>query len=350
MKILIDIGHPAHFHYFRNFIRIMREKGHEFIITARDKDITHVLLQKYNINYINRGKGENGSLGKLVYLIKGTFIIYRIARRNKIDFFLSFASPYASFASFLLKKPGIVLDDTEHNRFNHIIYKTFSNNSLHPIDFKKKFGNKQLFFDGTMENAYLFDKEFKIESQDYIVKKILIRFVSWNATHDKNQSGFTNPEKEELVTKLLEKGDVYISSESPLPINLEKYKLKLEPHLFHDFLLDLDLYVGESGSIATEAAFLGIPSIVFNSASNNFGVFSRFQNLGLLYIAKDGRDAIETAEKFISQNSKDKLIKIASDYRKSIIDLNALLVWFVENYPESREIMKENPDYQYNFK
>ncbi len=32
------------------------------------------------------------------------------------------------------------------------------------------------------------------------------------------------------------------------------------------------------------------------------------------------------------------------------IDVTAFLVWFVENYPNSAKVMKENPDYQFNFK
>jgi len=32
------------------------------------------------------------------------------------------------------------------------------------------------------------------------------------------------------------------------------------------------------------------------------------------------------------------------------IDVTAFLVWFVEYYPKSAKIMKENPDYQYNFR
>ena len=31
MRILIDIGHPAHVHYFRNFVRAMEERGHHCI-------------------------------------------------------------------------------------------------------------------------------------------------------------------------------------------------------------------------------------------------------------------------------------------------------------------------------
>jgi hypothetical protein len=35
---------------------------------------------------------------------------------------------------------------------------------------------------------------------------------------------------------------------------------------------------------------------------------------------------------------------------KDKIDYTAFLIWFIENYPKSASIMKENPDYQYRFK
>ena len=57
MKIFIDIGHPAHVHYFRNFIKIMEKNGHHFLILARDKEITQELLNHYKIPYVSRGKG-----------------------------------------------------------------------------------------------------------------------------------------------------------------------------------------------------------------------------------------------------------------------------------------------------
>ena len=33
-----------------------------------------------------------------------------------------------------------------------------------------------------------------------------------------------------------------------------------------------------------------------------------------------------------------------------VIDVSAFFTWFVENYPQSREIMKNNPLYQFRFK
>ena len=44
MKILIDINHPAHVHYFKNFIKIMEKKGHEFLIISRNKEINGLKL------------------------------------------------------------------------------------------------------------------------------------------------------------------------------------------------------------------------------------------------------------------------------------------------------------------
>jgi predicted glycosyltransferase len=40
MRILIDVLHPAHVHFFRNFHTEMEERGHELCITARSKDRT----------------------------------------------------------------------------------------------------------------------------------------------------------------------------------------------------------------------------------------------------------------------------------------------------------------------
>src|SRR5690625_3269007 len=95
-KILIDIGHPAHVHYFKNFIKIMECRGHEFLLTARDKEVTHKLLNSYKINFTTRGTGKKGIIGKAAYLIYGTKPLYYLAQKFKPDLFLSVASPYAA--------------------------------------------------------------------------------------------------------------------------------------------------------------------------------------------------------------------------------------------------------------
>ena len=50
MRVLIDIGHPAHVHFFRRPIEILREHGHEILITSRLKEIAGDLLDAYGMD------------------------------------------------------------------------------------------------------------------------------------------------------------------------------------------------------------------------------------------------------------------------------------------------------------
>ena len=49
MRIIINIGHPGHVHFYRNAILALEERGHEVLVTARAKDITYKLLGIYDI-------------------------------------------------------------------------------------------------------------------------------------------------------------------------------------------------------------------------------------------------------------------------------------------------------------
>ena len=160
MRILIDIGHPAHVHYFKNFIWEMKSKGHEFLITAREKDITHQLLNKYNMEFISRGKGKKGFLGKLIYMLQADFKLFRIARRFNPDTFISCASPYAAHSAKLLKVQNITLDDTDIANLSHIMYVPFTDCIISPKGFKKNFGKKHILIDSTFDLFYLHPKYF----------------------------------------------------------------------------------------------------------------------------------------------------------------------------------------------
>ena len=58
MKFLFDVGHPAHVHYFKNLIKLLKKNGNQVLIVAREKDVTHRLLRNYRIPYLSRGKGS----------------------------------------------------------------------------------------------------------------------------------------------------------------------------------------------------------------------------------------------------------------------------------------------------
>jgi len=358
MKILIDIGHPAHVHYFRNFIKIMKRNGHEFRIIARDKEIVHYLLSKYNLIYFSRGKGSKSFIGKILYLLKGDFILLKNTFNYKPDVVLSFASPYAAHASKLLNIPHITLDDTEHAKFGQMLYVPFSKVILTPKNFRKNFGEKQIYFNGNMDLTYLHKNYFKPDPEvlsnlalEKNEKLIFIRFVAWEANHDIGYNKLNLNEKIKLVEELSHYGKIIISSESKLPEKLDKYKTNFPLEKVHSLLYYTDIFIGDSTSMATEAAILGTPAICINEAATQFGVFEDYIKFNLIELLTNSNKVIERTKTLLNlPNNISFFSERLKNFLNNKIDVTAFMVWFVENYPDSFTTMKENPDYQYNFK
>jgi len=353
MKILIDIGHPAHVHYFRNLIRIMSENGHKFKITARDKEIVHALLEKYKIPYSNRGKGGKSFIGKLLYLFKGDFNLYKVAHKFKPDLFLSFASPYAAHVSKVFGKPHIAFDDTEHAKYGQLMYVPFTDVIFSPKSYKKDFGDKHIKFDATTELFYLHPNYFKPQNNIFELlglksgeKYIIMRFVSWNASHDKGQNGLTLKNKIEAVKVLSKHCKIFISSEEPLPAELEKYSLKIPFDRIHDVLYYAELFFGESGTMSSEAAILGTTAINISTSATLVGAFDDFIALKLLHVIPDNLRAITKAEEIVRKSDQKQISREkANNLAHSKIDLTSFLVWFLENYPSSIKNFRENQRY-----
>jgi predicted glycosyltransferase len=96
-------------------------------------------------------------------------------------------------------------------------------------------------------------------------KYTIVRFVSWGASHDRGQKGITLEFGRQLVGRLSEYGQVFISAEGALPAEFEPYRLRLPAHRMHDALAFAHLYIGEGATMASEAAILGTPAIYINS-------------------------------------------------------------------------------------
>ena len=356
MRIFIDIGHPAHVHYFRNFIKIMEGKGHKFFISARDKEVTYTLLNHYEIDYISRGKGRNGLIGKLFYLIEADYKLFKLARKFKPDLSLSFGSAYAAQVSKLLGIPHVAFDDTEHAKLEHLMYAPFTKCILTPHSFKKDFGGKHIKFAGSMDMAYLHPKYFESNIQ-YLEKLqlknkkyFLLRFVNWGASHDLGQSGFSVEGKEKIIYLLTQYGEVIISSEGNLPNEFRKYLYKGDPYQMHTILQYASLFISESGSMATEAAILGTPSIMVNTSAKYFGVFEYLSKFGNLFFFDKENQAIEKIKHLLTSNNlRNNSVENAREYIRQSINLTDFMVWFIENYPQSFGVMKKDPDYQNNF-
>lgn len=342
MKILIDIGHPAHVHYFKNFIWIMQEKGHTVDIVARDKEVTLSLLDHYQFPYQSRGSGKKGLLGKLGYILQADILLFRKALKQKPDVFLSAGSPYAAHVAWFLRKPHIAIDDTDHNFFQQTMYVPFTKVILTPKVFQKDFGSKHIRFDGFLELAALHPNTIKPEPENPRKKinilnnsrYVVLRFVSWDATHDVGLNGLSLADKYTLVQELSRYAKVIISSEAALPEDLEKYSFSVHPALMHEVLQGACLLVSESLTMAAEASFLGTPAICISTAKA--GTLDEQVHLGLIELYRTTTGVIERAVELAKDIEYKTLFKSKSkEIITSKIDLTAFMVWFVENFPNS---------------
>ena len=357
MKILIDIGHPGHVHLFKNLINKMTKDGHEFYITARDKEVAISLLNNYNFKYYNRGKGYNGFLGKAFGMLIIDFKIWIQALKFKPDILIGgVGNLYIAQVAKLLRKPSIIFDDTEHAILELAFVKKLATCIITPDVFQTDLGKKQIKYAGYHELAYLHPKYFTPDLKvhellgiDANQKYVILRFVSWNASHDSGQSGFINEDKIKLVNELSKIVKVFISAEGKIPAVIEKHQIKIAPEKMHDVIAGAELFVGEGATMASEAVCIGTPAIYVNSLSVCYCTDQ--EKYGLLFHFKNSNGAIEKAisllgEKKLKQDLEEKHVKLL----ETKIDVTAFMIWFIENFPMSEEIMKENPHYQYNFK
>lgn len=338
MKVLFDISHPAHVHLFKHTITELQSECHKILVLSRNKDITLNLLDHYGIDHIPLSSMGSRKYSLISEWTKREIRTIRFAFSFQPDVVLSITSPPPAHAAWVSGCPNIVFNDSEPTRLAAKLTHPFSDRICTPANFNADYGAKHERYDGYHELAYLHPNRFQpnpkalekygINSNDVFS---VVRFVSWGAHHDVGQRGFSMQAKRELVSVLSDYGDVYITSESPLPSEFEEYRLPIPPHLIHDFLYYANLYVGDSQTMATEAAILGTPSVRSNTFAGE-GDMSNFVELEseyeLLYSRSDESEAIEIVGELIAdsgvktrwQQKRDRLINDKIDVTDYILE------------------------------
>jgi len=338
MRIIVDIGHPAHVHLFRNFIKIMEQRGHIILATIRNKENVKKLLDNYKIRYLSLGNHKKTLIGKIKTLYGYNRKLYQISKRFRPDIFLSHGSMYAAHVSTLIDRPHISFEDTEHSTEQIVLYKYFTDTILTSFAFQKNLGKRQIRYKGYHELAYLHPEIYKPNKKIYKTlgisskeKYVILRFISWQATHDLGQKGLTLDMKREIVKSLSKYAKFIISSESSLPPDLELYRATFSPEKMHDALSFASLYIGEGATMASECAVLGTPAIYVNSL--NLGYIEEQINYGLIIKSNSISEIIETAKIWLNNDN----LEGEFESKRNIMlqkknNLTDYLVDFVTNY------------------
>lgn len=361
MRYLFDIGHPAEFHYFKLVIRNLEKKGHQVLVTARDKDVTLELLKKSGLEFICTGRNIPSRLGKMFTLFRNDYHIYKAIKKFKPDLIVNFFSPFAAQTGWLTGIPVLGFHDTEIAGISIKLAQPFTDMVVVPECYTRILPEKKLIrFKGYFELCHLHPNYFisdpsvrDILGIDKNEKFVLIRFVSHRAIHDMGLKGLSLEMKRKAVNEFSKIARVFISSEEKLPEDLEKFRIKIAPDKMHDVLFYASLCYGESATMSAESAVLGTPAIFLDEKGrgythdleNKYGLVANYS-----LSKEDQESSIEKGIEWIKNHDhrhwQKKQEKLFGDH----IDVTAFMSWLIEQYPESVAIMKRDPDYQFRFK
>lgn len=357
MNLLVDFGHPAHFHFFKNMIKNLERNGDHVQITARDKDVLIQLLNSSNLDYSVVGGHERGILAKSVNMLRRDLGILRIARKENSELFIGLHNPYTAHVSRLTGKSSITFTDTENVGLASTLTFPFTDVICTPQCFREKIDErKHVRFNGYKELAYLHPKYFKPDPSvleelglDRKSKFSVLRFISWSASHDTSLRGMAKGSEAQFIEKLKNYGEILVTSERKLDKELEKYRAKVHPSKMHSLLSYSQLYIGEGGTMAAEAAVLGTPSIHIEAVETGLASGERSGNFlelrdryKLLYMFPDSASALRKASQILEmKNPKAEWKKRRDRMLSEKIDVTAWMTDFVGNYPQSFKDYKE---------
>lgn len=359
MRILIDVGHPGHVHMYHYFTEEMQRRGHEVLFSCRDKEFEIRLLKQFGFKYVNFGKKHKGIIGKIFDTLWYDFRELLLALRFRPDVFLSHGSLLSSHVSWLLRKPHITLEDTFNMEqvnlyvpFTRVVFTAMYDNPLIGRKNVLRYtGYKELM--ALHPNWFTPDKEgirkeLGVEANE---KFAIVRFVAWNATHDRGHRGITIENKVKAIETFAKYGKVFISSEGALPPELEALlsnrvqRFSLAPERMHHAEAAASLVWGESSTMVAEGAVLGTPGVFIDNTGR---LFTRDieEKYGLCYNLSESHEdqwrAIEIGEQILSGQINVDFHARHNQLLREKIDVTAMFCWFVENYPESERKWREN--------
>lgn len=365
MKVLFMISHPAHFHMFRFTIDNLNRDGHQTVVVIRPKDVLETLCQHAGMPYLkvkNRPK-RFGMLGLGVSLIGKTLDVWKIARKENPDMLVG-SDGVLAFVGKWMGKPSFECyeDDAEAIAlYAKMFFPVYTGLVGPDCCSAGKWEYKKTGYKSYHELGYLHPNQFtpdkkKVEQYgiDTSNPYILIRFAQLTAHHDVGIHGINTEIAGHMIEMLRPYGTIYITSERPLESQFEQYRIRIDPLDMHHVMAFASLYVGDSQTMAAEAGVLGTPFVRFNDFVGRLSYLNELENdyqLGFGHKTDDIEGFYASIQRWLDMPDRKS---VCAERRQKMlaekIDYAQFLTWFIEQYPESVRIMKENPDYQLRFK
>ena len=344
MNILIDVGHPAHVHLFRNAARIWIDRGHRVIYAARDRKLVPELIKAYGFDYRIVSKARKSQVGLLYELIEHDWNLLKLAVDFKADIMIG-TSISITHAAKIHPSRSIVFneDDIDYLKSFAVLAYPFADAIVVPECLHDKRTPRYITYDSYQELAYLHPNHFVPDpavlhelgigqNERYFV----IRLVALKSHHDTGKKGISDRTRRRLINLLSKYGKVFITAEGLIPEELKQYQLPTPPERIHHVLNYAAMLVSDSQTMTIEAAVLGTPAIRCNTFVGLCSVIEELEHRYELTYGfspeQEGRMLSKIEELLALPNLKAEWASRRKKMLNEKIDLTAWMVNFIENY------------------
>lgn len=342
MRVLFFYVHPAKYHLFSNAISLLQKEGHHVDIAIVNKEVLSDLLDKKGVKYFNlfpNGRKSNYlpyKLNAILGVVRTLWKLFLLTWNNKYDCYVT--DDVITILGKFQGVPSIAFTDNDLKtvKLYKIIFQTATKIIAPSSTDVGEFANKKIGFNGNKAIAHLHPKYFHLDKgvlskynlQDK--KLFIIRLAKLNAGHDLHGNpGVTDRDLDELIASIPNEYTILISTERKISSVHEKYLMKIDPVDFTQILAFSRFYVGDSGTIATEAAMLGVPNILINNIAKDCGVHVDLnRNWNLQYYFDSYTEAKEKLKELLEnldcynefQRNKNRYFGSCDDFNEILIN------------------------------
>ena len=356
MRILIDVGHPAHVHNYRNLAEELEKKGHQVFWAVKEIDVAKRLLNYYGFKYFVLPKKSDSLPGKVWKQIIYDLLILKICLQKKIDFAIG-TSVSVAHVSKILRVKSVVFDDDD-DEVQPLVTRyvnPYADILMSPDALMGKRKRRDtVYYQGYHELAYLHPNRFTPDPGVLIELGInpgeqffIMRFNVFRAHHDQGVKGLSPDQKLRLVETLKPHGRIFITTEREIEPELKIYQLKISPEKIHSLMYYATIFIGDSQTMTSEAAVMGTPAVKCNSFAGNLSVPNELENkynLCYSFLPQQFDLMIEKIIELVHTPDLKKEWNFRKERMlKDKIDVTAFWSWFIDSYPQSIKELKENP-------
>lgn len=351
MNILIDIGHPAHVHLLRYTANELRRHGHKVHYSVRDIPVAKRLMEHYGmVPWVDLGGKKDNLIGKAQTVLHQDAQLLKFVKSNNIDIGLS-SGLVLSHVSKLTRMKAIMFDDDDDAAEPLIVkYGHPLTDIVFTPDCIKRKTKRAMYYAGTHELAYLHPNRFS-PNPDVLLhaglsegdRFFIMRFVALKGHHDVGQQGLTLEQKRRLVEVLKPHGRVIITSERAVEEEFEQYRLPVPPEEIHSLMAYSSMFVGDSQTMTSEAAVLGVPALKCNTFAGRLSVPNMLEEkygLCYAYTPDNFEDMLSNIQQLLARKPEELKNEWQEKRQRMLDDMIDPTEFFV-NYIESYQSPKE---------